>query len=265
MGHVSQSEVCRAMQPYLTIAIFTVPTYPFLLALGVLATLGVVARAGRARGLATGRAIDLGLWALAGGVIGARLGYVALNLEYFRDHVDEIARLSAGGLNWHGAVVGALLGLMLAGRVYRTPTDGLTDSLAFGVGLIALAGWTACGALACGYGAEVANLADHPALLVAERADMYGLVVPRYDTQRLGALLAIAVLVLTLALRWRGWLRGRRLWAALAAFSAGMFALGFLRGDPAVMVAGLRLDQGFDLGMLLLAGWGLWRWPAKEA
>ncbi|MDL1902993.1 hypothetical protein FBR02_19770 [Anaerolineae bacterium CFX9] len=43
---------------------------------------------------------------------------------------------------------------------------------------------------------------------------------------------------------------GRRFWLALALFSAGMFIIGFWRGDSLPILYGLRLDQWLD-GLLL--------------
>ena len=65
--------------------------------------------------------------------------------------------------------------------------------------------------------------------------------------------LALALLIISVILIRQGWLKGRRFWLLLALLSAGMFGIGFFRGDYAVMIAGLRADQVLDV-MLFSVG-----------
>src|SRR4051812_44043836 len=57
-----------------------------------------------------GRLIDVYLGAIVLGIIGARLFHVALNWDYFTDNQSEMWIIGAGGLDWHGALLGGLLG-----------------------------------------------------------------------------------------------------------------------------------------------------------
>ena len=61
--------------------------------------------------------IDAGLGACLGGVIGARIVHVLLNWAYFADNLSEALHPNAGGLDWHGAVIGGLIGLALVAWV----------------------------------------------------------------------------------------------------------------------------------------------------
>lgn len=194
---------------------------------------------------------DAGLGGVAGGVIGARLFHVLLNSAYFRDHSGEIFRLQAGGLNWHGALFGALLGIWLAAQWRRVPWLPLSDGLAlvWPVGLVA--GWAACRNSACGYGAEVWTLADYPAWAASEHADVFGVVVPRYNTQWFGIWSGVALLAIMLLVAWRGWLPGYRLWLALGLSGAAMFVIGFFRGDGvASVLPHLAWEQVLDLSVV---------------
>jgi prolipoprotein diacylglyceryltransferase len=194
---------------------------------------------------------------IAGGLLVGRAVHVALNWAYFELERGEIWQLNAGGQDWRGAFLGALLGMWLMARLRDVPFDALLDGLAPVLPMIALAGWWGCGAAHCAYGKEVENLSFYPAWQVWEEADIYNLIAPRYATQRLGMILAWAALVIVLAVMWRGWLKWRRLWLALVLIAAGMFALGFLRGDYAVLLGGLRLGQWLDLALALLSIIGL--------
>ena len=233
---------------YTTIGPFTLQTFTFFVMLSVLVSAGIsLARIHENRG----KWADLCLAALIVGVIGARAGHVLLNWDYFIYNTSEIWRVSSGGLDWHGAIIGGLTGLYLAARWYRINPTFLIDLLALALPLIGLATWWSCLAANCGYGAEVDTLANYPSFMVSEAPDVYGLPAPRYNTQLFGLLLSTILLMLVLVLRWRGWLQNGQFWLILTLSSLGMFVIGFWRGDYAVMIAGLRGDQWLDVALLL--------------
>lgn len=229
--------------PLTTIGPWTLPTYMLVLALaiGASAAIGVLRTGRRAGGV-----VDVALGALAVGLVLARLEHVLLNWNYFAYNVNEAFQLNAGGLDWHGAAIGGLIGGALVARWRRVDMRDVLDAMTLGLPLIALAGWYGCWAAHCAYGVEVDTLAHFPSWAVAEAADIYGIAAPRYNTQLFGQWLSAALLVVAVILLWRGRLGGVRFWLILALFSAGMFVIGFFRGDYAVMLNGLRLDQWLD-------------------
>ena len=227
---------------------FTVPIYSLALALGITLSVGIGLR--RAA-LQPSTLIDTGLGACLGGIIGARLVHVLLNWAYFADNLSEALHPSAGGLDWHGAVIGGLIGLAVVAGWRKLNLRNLLDALAPALPLLAFAGWLGCWAAVCAYGAEVDTLAHTPGFAAAETRDVYGIVAPRYNTQVYGMLLALVLLLLSIVLIRRGWLKYRRFWLLLALLSAGMFVIGFFRGDYAITVAELRADQVLDVGLFL--------------
>ncbi len=241
------------MSPVLDLGLFSLPVYPALLALAIVAAFAALIRTARSQpSPAVLPWVDAGLGALIGGLAGGRLAHVLLHATYFGQHMAEAFDPRAGGLDWHGALAGALLGLLLAARWRRVPLRPALEALALIWPLGLVLGWAACRAAACGYGAEVWTLADHPAWAVSELPDLYGSVVPRYNTQGFGMLLGPILLgIVALAAR-RAWLRGAlRLGLALALTGAGMFTIGFFRGDgqPGPL-PGLSWDQALDLGVI---------------
>lgn len=229
-----------------TLGPLTLRSFVFFIGLSLAASVGVVLV--RLRPVAqAGHVVDALLGGLLGAVAGARLGHVALNWDTFAAHTGEIVRLSAGGLDWHGALFGGLLGLALVARWRRLPLSVLLDALTPVLPLIALGVWYGCWAAACGYGREVDTLANYPAYAVAELPDVYGIVAPRYSTQVFGLGLSLGLLVVAVALLASGRLAGRRFWGVLALLGAGLFAIGFYRGDASAFVGGLRFDQWLDL------------------
>ncbi len=240
--------------PYTTLGPVTLPTFTLLLALATAAAAGISLYRAPVR---AGAAADCGLAALAGAAAGGRLFHVLLNASYFAGAPAEALRLSAGGLNWHGAVVGGLAGLWLLARWRAVDAAALLDRLALALPLMTFAVWWGCLGAACGYGAEVDTLARYPAWAAAELPDVYGLPAPRWNTQLFGMALGAALLPLAALLARRGWFSGRRFWLLLALLSAGMFVIGFARADYTPALAGLRADQWLDAALFVLAAWGL--------
>lgn len=235
-------------------------TYTLTLGLAIVLSIGILLLTNRHE--AKNRVIDLAIGALIGGLIAARAGHVLLQLDYFTTHPAEILHYERGGLNWHGAVIGGLVGLWFAARLRKIALTPLLDSLALIFPLVMLAGWRGCMGASCAYGSEITRMAAYPAWLVWETADSYGLIAPRYATQLIGALLALCLLALAILLHRRNWLPGQRFWFILVLASIGMFGIGFLRGDSMLKIAELRLDQWLDLLLIILSfsiGW--WTHP----
>ncbi len=207
------------------------------------------------------RWLDGALGAVIGGLIGARAFHVALEWTYFSTHTDQITLLSGGGLDWHGAVFGGLLGGTLIAVVRGVPFRPFTDSLAVVLPLGAVATWSACGMSACAYGREVRTLADFPGWLVIELPDVYGAIAPRLNLPQIGILFGVAVYLILLLLSATRRLPGVRLWIGLALISMGMALLDFFRGDYVIALAGYRADQvldvfvgAFAIGMIAVQG-----------
>lgn len=133
---------------------FNIPVYGFgtLVVLGVLAGTLLAARRSRKEGLNPDVIYDLAVWVMLGGLIGARLFYVA---EYWGESVtsvSQIFRVWEGGIVLYGAVIGGLITVLLY-RVWRpfplaATLDTLAPSLALGVAI----GRVGCFLNGCCYG-----------------------------------------------------------------------------------------------------------------
>ena len=238
------------MFPDVNLGPVTLRTFSLSLLLALVAALGFAALR---RGWRLGNLVDVCLAGFAGGLVGARFFHVLLQWTYFSDNLGEAFRLNTGGLDWHGAVFGGMIGLGLASRWRKLSIQALLDALTPALPLLALAGWIGCYAVACGYGAEVDTLAHYSPLAASEIPDIYGIVAPRYNSQIFGIGLALVLLLITSVLLWRNWLYQRRFWLVLELLSVGMFVIGFYRGDSIPFLVGFRADQWLD-GFLTVAG-----------
>ena len=236
--------------PFSTFAYNTLSTYVLLVGTGVV--LSIVFCVWALRDVARpGKVVDVGIAGLLFGLISARAVHVLLQWDYFALHRSEITQIDAGGLDWRGAVIGVVIGVTLIGWLRGVPMNRLFDALAICLPLMGLLAWVGSGAAHAAYGAEVDNLANHPTWLVWEERDIFNTIAPRYATQRIGALLMTGLIVLAILLHWQQWLTGRRAGIMLALTAMSMFGIGFLRGDYAVIVGGLRQGQWLDLALTL--------------
>lgn len=238
--------------PESTFTLFAVriPIYSAALVFGILLSLCIALRR---TALRPSILIDAALAASAVALVGARLEHVLLNWSYFAINLDEALRPSAGGLGWHGALLGGLLGVALIARWRGFSVRALLDVLAPVLALLAFAGWFGCWAAVCAYGAEVDTLAHYPAFAAAETRDVYGIVAPRYNTQVFGMALAAILFLLSLILTRLNRLLERPFWFVLALLSLGMFLIGFFRADVVPTLAALRADQWLDITFFLWA------------
>lgn len=240
--------------PHITIGPITTQTYSVMLGIGILSAMALMVITYRLRYIVPfSKLVDVSLVALIAGAAGARLFHVILNWYYFQDNTTEIAQLGAGGLNWHGAVIGVLLVLIVATVVFRLSLSSLLDSLAVPLPLLAFMAWWGCGAATCSFGAEVESMTDYPAWLTWEAPGQFQLVAPRFATQPIGMVLSGALLMLMAIVVRQGRCEGRQFWVALALLSLEMLWLDSMRGDYATVIGTLRGDQWLDLAMCMIS------------
>lgn len=205
------------------------------------------------------RWLDAGLVTIVAGLIGGRLEHVLIHGLYFAEHPDQILQVWLGGLEWHLAVLFGLGALAWICRRWKIDFREAAGVLALVAPLGAALIFGGCWLSGCSYGQEVANLADYPPLVAAELPDMYGIVAPRLNTQLFG--LAASLIVLAFSYFLARTLRpgAARLWIVLALLAAIIFALGATRGDEALMIGPLRLDQALDLIVVGVSLVGVYR------
>ncbi len=191
--------------------------------------------------------IDAGLAALAGGLVLARMLFVALHWGYYSQNPIEIGWLWEGGLSWVGGAIGAAAGLGLYARFTKRPLWPLADALAAPAALIAFASWTGCLLDGCAYG-----MRTEPGWLTPLSPDITGNVASRWPTQTAGALTSLAIFSALLWTRDR-FRPGGLACLSLALLSAAALALSFVRADPTGLIAGLRYDTLGALTLLLAA------------
>jgi len=196
--------------------------------------------------------IALGI--VPGAVIGGRLAFVALHLDYYRANSGMVLDPGSGGLALSGAVVlGAVSGGLVA-RLFDAPV-----SRWYGIAVLPM-----LVVLALGKGAEILGGSGQGLPAAADWATRYlgtgpwgslGPDIPSVPAQALEAL-GVAALVVAFAVAWAlGASRradGRLFAVALGGWAIVRFAVASTWRDP-VVVGPLKAEQVIDLAILGLA------------
>jgi prolipoprotein diacylglyceryltransferase len=126
------------------------------------------------------------------------------------------------------------------------------DTLAPGLMAGAALGWIGCHLAGVAYGRPVFP-GDRWWFLAADLPDIYRLWDPRIATQLLGAAWAALCFVVAMTNhRCSSPVARLSTFAVtMALYSAGMFALGFARGDVAPMAGAWRVDQVVDVAIAM--------------
>lgn len=109
----------------------TIHWYGFLLVVGIVAGYFIAAKyLAPDRGVSGEHLLNIIIWALIGGLIGARLIFVVLKWPLYAGDLPEIFLITHGGLSIHGAVLFGALGVWLYARAAKLNFWNVADVLA---------------------------------------------------------------------------------------------------------------------------------------
>lgn len=180
-----------------------------------------------------------------------RVGYVLLNLNYFEQHLNEIASTTSPGIWEQAAIIGGLFGWLIAGLL-RQKTEAIDYIvLATLTGIGASGGCISAG---CAYGREVFWTDGWLWSLRVDWPDAYLINNPRLPTQEFMIVWLLVCFIAVMVAQARGWQIARAgrsllLWTLL--FACGDFILQFTRADVVPSLGLLRLPQWADVTLAL--------------
>lgn len=114
----------------------------------------LMVREGRFFGIAAEEIYDLVFWAAMGGILGARIFYVFLNLPFFLSDPLEIFMLNRGGLAWQGGLLVGAIAVVVFIRRKKRPVLFMADFMAPYLALGHAIGRIGCFLNGCCYGKE---------------------------------------------------------------------------------------------------------------
>jgi phosphatidylglycerol:prolipoprotein diacylglycerol transferase len=211
---------------------FTLGTYGLFYAAAFLVAVRLSMSYARREGIDPTRMIDLGIWSLLAGIVGAKLLLVVVDFPYYWHHKMEIL------YSWRSAGVfyGGFLAALLVGAVYvrRThlPLGRTADAVTPGLALAQAVGRLGCLAAGCCYGKPTTSA--WAITFVDPRArDLTGvpLRVPLYPTQIYHGVADLALFLLLVWFYRRKWADGVVFWVYVLLYAILRFVIEFFRGD----------------------------------
>ncbi len=178
-----------------------------------------------------------------------RLGYV-IGQPYFTQHLWAFLRLrTAAGMHGGSALAGGALMVALWALVKSRRFADLLALWAPVALSVAMCAWWGCREVGCAWGNPASANAPWYTWMATTSPDLYHIQLARYPVQTLGAVWALVLLLLALALKDKGGL-------ALALYCAGSALLTLQRADPVPLFEGIRVDMLLDaaLAAIIAAG-----------
>ena len=242
------------MYPILNIGPAAVQLPGLVLLLGFWLSLNLAGRRAKAAGLPEDVIFNAGIVALLAGLVGARLGYVALHWFAYQNDLRGILALTTGALSTPaGLVIGASAAAFYLRR-HRPPAllllDALAPALALMFAFVSLADLSA--------GTAYGMVSDLPWAI-----ELWG--ARRHPTQLYELLAALA----TLGLLW--WARARRPFDGflfvlfMLTYGAARLFLDAFRADPWLLPGGYRTVQVIGTGAVVLSLWLMSRQAADPS
>ena len=134
---------------------FTVYSYGVMMALAVVVCARLLSKDAVKLKLKPEIVFDLVFWVVCAGILGARIFYVFLNLDYFWKNPVEIIQIQNGGLAWQGGLVAGMTTGIFYIRKHSLPLGKTLDLAAPYIALGHAIGRIGCFLNGCCYGKEV--------------------------------------------------------------------------------------------------------------
>jgi len=250
---------------------FFLPTYGFLVALGVLIGLWISVRNSERLGIDGDKAWNLGILVVLCGIVGAKVLYVVNEWSYFSANPRDI--FSIDTLQAGGVFSGGLLAAFVAAACYvwknHMPALGTCDAFAPGLALGHSIGRLGCFAAGCCYGKETHHwwgVVFHNPLAHSITGTPLG--VPLEPTQLFESAVELANFFFLMWLLKRRTFNGQIIGAFMVIYGVARFFLEYLRDDPgrgSVFGGAMTGTQLIAVGLVLAGGLIWWLRPGSKA
>lgn len=121
--------------PYSRYVFGSLPWYSFLIVLGVVCAVILAIREEKRLGLPKDTIVDLALWIIPFGIVGARIYYVLFSWDAFKDDLVSVLRVWEGGIAIYGAVIAGFLVVLVFCRARKLPVLTVCDAVVPGLAL----------------------------------------------------------------------------------------------------------------------------------
>lgn len=226
----------------------TLSWHGFLSFVAVVIAVFLVARWAQREGIVPDVVYSTALWAIIGGVVGARFVHVIDNWSYYSNNPGQILAIWSGGIGLFGAILGGFLGGAAYAVLSKYPVGKLADATAPALLIAQTIG--RIGDVI--NGEHITRLTSMPGRLVYThpQSPAFGLT-GQYPVIELEMLWNMIALVIVWQLRGRLRPHGMLFALYLALYSIGRFSISFLRDDR-VWIWGLQEAHFISLAILAI-------------
>jgi phosphatidylglycerol:prolipoprotein diacylglycerol transferase len=227
---------------------FPIHTYGLMVAIGILAGAWLGELLHRRLGGDPGRYLDLALVTVLGGLLGARLLFILVNLPWYVAHPAEVVMIWKGGLVFYGGFLLGPVAYLLTTRAFRMPVLATGDIAVISLALGHAFGRLGCFAAGCCYGAPW----DPPFCVTFTDPDALApLNVPLFPSQLFSFASGAVIFAILVAYRPRRRSPGQVFWLYLILASAARIAEDAFRGAEAksAVLPWLSATQAISLGL----------------
>jgi phosphatidylglycerol---prolipoprotein diacylglyceryl transferase len=227
----------------------TVYTYGVMLAASYLLGLRFAISRARKWKLDPDRVLDLGIYIIIAGLIGAKLLLIVTDYDQFRASPADLLSLARSGGVFYGGLITAVAVAFWYIHRHGMPFWTTCDAFAPAIALGHVTGRLGCFAAGCCYGKATsvpwAVVFTNP-IAAANVGTPLG--IPLHPTQLYESGAELLILIVLLATERRGRrFAGRTFWLYMILYAVSRYVIEFFRGDPRGVVFGMSTSQFISL------------------
>ena len=208
---------------------FTIYTYGLLVATGFLLGIAWTTHLGTKEGLEADKIHDTAFWIVILAVIGSRIVYGIVNIDYYIDNPIDFFKIWNGGLVFYGGLIGAFVAVAVCTRWYNLDFWQFADIAAPGAALGHAIGRLGCFFAGCCYGIESTGPL---AVTFTNVQSMAPVGIPLHPTQLYDSANEFTIFLILAAIRpWRKF-KGQIFWTWVGLYAIGRAIVEQYRGDP---------------------------------
>ncbi|MEW5705910.1 MAG: prolipoprotein diacylglyceryl transferase [Actinomycetota bacterium] len=227
---------------------FSIHTYGVAIAVAFLAGILLIRREAKRKEMNPDMAYDIVLFALIGGIIGARVAYVLDNWNVFAANPAQIFAVWQGGLVFYGGFIGGALAIISLLKIKKLPIGKVADIVAPSVALGSAIGRLGCFSNGCCYGKETSL--PWGVTFTNPLSSARPLGVPLHPTQLYDFAYNLLIFGTLWGLRSRIKSDGLLFWIYITMYGFFRFMIEFLRTNPEFYL-GMSGSQVFSAVMFV--------------
>jgi len=233
-----------------TIGNISIKGYGTMMALGILTAVLMTMYRGKKRGFSQDAILDIALYGVLGGLLGAKLLYVLVEIPNIISGAETLSDIIFNGFVIYGAIIGGVGAAYIYCRVKKLNFIKHFDLVAPALAVAQGIGRIGCLLAGCCYGAETTSKLS---IVFPEKA-IAPSGVHLHPTQIYSSLgdFAIAAVLLIFYSKKKNRRDGQTAMLYVAMYSIGRFFLEFLRGDERGDVGVLSTSQFISIILLVL-------------